>query len=266
MERYNAIYHRKSVRDYSSKGLPKNEFATIEERIEDLSPLYEDIEWEILVAEDGQRVQETFSGLKSKLAKVDAPHYLVGTSQAVEGHLINMGYILEDLVLYLADKGWGTCWLGAGFDENLLEEIYNLEYDLIILVAFGDSAEGKKNLRDDPKEANRKPLNELIINDVEELNKPWKKIISAVKLAPSALNSQPWRFYFNDRGMHLFIENKGVFKSLIRKIGDLDKLNRIDTGIALKHLEIAADNYSLDIEFEDLDMKKEGMEYITSIT
>lgn len=265
MNKFEAIYRRKSVRTYSSGNLSENELIDIRKRIKNLNPLYEDIDKDIILAEEGQRVKNTFPGLKSRLANVEAPHYVLGTSEMKTGYLVNMGFLLEELVLSLTARELGTCWLGVDINEDLLRDVYGFQYNFVIMIALGNSNEKKKNLREDPKKAKRKPAFELVLNDFSELSKDWQKIIDAVRMAPSSINSQPWRFYFDDRCVHLFIKKGGFFKSLLRKVTDLNKLNRIDAGIALKHLEIAAEKYSLDIVFEDLRMEREGMEYIISI-
>lgn len=264
MSKFEAIYKRKSVRKYSEERLPESELERIEKKVKSADALHPHIDTKIFLAEDGEKVQETFSGLKSKVARVDSPHYLVGTAEKEEGYLVNMGYMLEGLVLSLAERGIGTCWLGSGLNEELLSEVYDFEGTLVIMVAFGNSADGKDNLRTDPGDAKRKSLKELVLNDVEDIPEVWKDVIDAARMAPSAVNSQPWRFYRDEDAVHMFIEKKGLFKSLVRKIGDLNKLNRIDAGIALKHLEIAAENFSLDIAFKDMGKERKGHEYILS--
>ncbi len=264
MSKFEAIYRRKSVRKYSGEKLPESELERVKDKIGNSEALNDDIDSNIFLAVDGEKVQETFSGLKSKLASVEAPHYLVGTSEEEEGYLVNMGYMLEEVVLFLADRKLGTCWLGAGLNEGFLKEVYDFEDHLVIMVAFGNSAEGKDDLRNGPEEADRDPLKELVLNDPGVLPDVWKKVIYAARMAPSAINSQPWRFHYDEDGIHVFIEEKGLFKSLVSKIADLKKLNRIDAGIALKHLEIAAQNFSLEIQFEDLGRKKKDHEYVMS--
>ncbi len=264
MSKFEAIFSRKSVRKYSGESLSESELEKIREEIKSNKALHDHIDTNIFLAEDGEKVQETFSGLKSKVASVESPHYLVGTSEKEEGYLVNMGYMLEDLVLFLADRSVGTCWLGSGLNEGLLSEVYDFEGNLVIMVALGDSAEGKSNLRSGPEETKRNSIEELVLNDVEDLPEVWRDVIDAARMAPSAVNSQPWRFYYDDDGIHVFIEKKGLFKNLVRKVADLDKLNRIDAGIALKHLEIAAENFSLDIRFEDMSRERKSHEYVIS--
>ncbi len=264
MSKFEAIYRRKSVRNYSEEGLSEDELERVREEIENTQPLHEEINSNIILGVDGENIQKTFSGLKSKVARVDSPHYLIGTSEEEDGYLVNMGYMLEGIVLFLTKRGLGSCWLGSGLNEESLRKVYDFEGSLVIMVAFGDSVEGKNNLRSDPRKAKRKSVEELLLNDGNNLPDVWKDVIDAVRYAPSAVNSQPWRFYHGGDAVHVFIEKKGFFKSVVRRIGDLNKLNRIDAGIALKHLEIAAENFSLDIRFEDMSKKRKGHEYIMS--
>ncbi|MFW6304315.1 MAG: nitroreductase family protein [Candidatus Saliniplasma sp.] len=262
MDRFKAIQRRRSVRKYSGEKLSSTVLSEVKEEIKDIVPLYKNIDSKIVLAEDGKAIQETFSGLKSKIARVDAPHYLIGVSEEKDGYLENIGYMMEEAVLYLTEKKIGTCWLGSGIEHDLLKDLFDYEGNTVILVAFGDSVPEKNNLRKDPGSASRKDLEEIVIND--DIPKDVKKIIETARMAPSALNSQPWRFFYEDGMIHVYIEKKGMFKNLVRKIGDLDKLNHIDVGIALKHLEIGAENYSKKIRFTDRERKKKGYEYITS--
>ena len=59
--------------------------------------------------------------------------------------------------------------------------------------------------------------------------------MAAVRLAPSVNNSQPW--FFTGEG-NLF--NAYCIKPGFVKIGNMEKLHRIDVGIAISHLWIAA--------------------------
>ncbi|MFW6048473.1 MAG: nitroreductase family protein [Candidatus Natronoplasma sp.] len=263
MDRFEAIYRRRSVRKYSDERLSSTVLNEIKEKIKNIEPLYKNIDSKIILAEDGEAIQETFSGLKSKIARVDAPHYLIGVSDDEDRYLENMGYMLEDAVLYLTEKGIGTCWLGSGIEHDLLKDLFDYEGNTVILAAFGDSVPDKSNLRKNPESASRKDLDDLMINGYE-VPKEVRNIIDGARMAPSAINSQPWRFFYEDDVIHVYIEKKGMFKKMVRKIGDLDKLNHIDVGIALKHLEIGALNYSKKIRFQDQGRKRKGYEYITS--
>lgn len=262
MDKFEAVYRRKSVRKYSNQKLSSSVLNEIKAKIKDIDRLFEDIDSQIVLAEDGQKVQETFSGLKSKIARVDAPHYLIGVSEEKEGYLENIGYMVEEAVLYLTKNDIASCWLGSGIEHDLLKGIFKFEGKTVILVAFGEPK--KTALRDDPGSASRKAIEKLMIDGHDDLSQNMKKIIDCARMAPSAVNSQPWRFLYEDGALHVFIVKKGMFKKLARKISDLDRLNHIDAGIALKHLEIGAKKFSKGIRFEDLGKEKKGYEYIIS--
>jgi len=261
MDKLEAVYRRKSVRKYSDEKLSSNLLRDIDEKIKDIDKLNQNIDSSIVLAEDGKSIQKTFSGLKSKIARVDAPHYLIGISEEKNGYLENIGYMVEEAVLYLTQNKIGSCWLGAGIEHDLLKDMFDYEYNTVILVSFGLS-KSKNVLRNSPESASRKDIDELIIN--ENLPEDVEQIIEAARIAPSAMNSQPWRFYHENGVIHVYIEKKGMFKKLVRKIGDLGKLNHIDVGIALKHLEISALHGSKNIRFEDQKREMKGYEYITS--
>ena len=265
MDRFEAIFKRKSVRKYSKKKLSRSLLGEIKEKINNINKLHENIDSKIILAEDGERVQKTFSGLKSKIARVDSPHYLIGVSEEKKGYLENIGYMVEEAVLNLTKREIGSCWLGSGIEHDLLKDIFEFNGNTVILVAFGNSVLEKDNLRDDPQSASRKDLEDLVINKSKNIPKEVRKILDAARMAPSALNSQPWRFFYESDVIHIYLEKKGVFKKMVRKIGDLEKLNHIDVGIALKHLEIGADKFSNNIKFEDQRKKKRGYEYIISV-
>ena len=55
-----------------------------------------------------------------------------------------------------------------------------------------------------------------------------------IRLAPSAVNKQPWRVVVTDQGIHFF--EKHAMKT---EVGSID-MQRIDVGIAICHFHLAA--------------------------
>lgn len=47
------------------------------------------------------------------MLKIDAPHFLVFFSEPEEGYLVNAGFMLQQLDLYLSAKGIGSCYQGT---------------------------------------------------------------------------------------------------------------------------------------------------------
>lgn len=94
----------------------------------------------------------------------------------------------------------------------------------IITIAFGKS---NKDIYRDLDQFKRKELDE-ISDEADE------KLIPA-RLAPSAMNSQPWYFTHNDDGSYdLYRVKVGLLRSKF-----IGRWNKIDNGIALAHLYVS---------------------------
>ena len=83
--------------------------------------------------------------------------------------------------------------------------------------------------------------------------------LEMVRLAPSAVNKQPWRVIVKDGAAHFYCKrSKGVGG------GQLD-MQMIDLGIALCHFDLTAQECGLDMEFVQEDPRlAEDMEYVAS--
>ena len=79
------------------------------------------------------------------------------------------------------------------------------------------------------------------------------------RLAPSAINSQPWYFKHTDDGFDVYQVKQNIIKRQVLK-----KWNPVDMGIALAHMYVANENtfeFEIKNSFEDL----KGYAYIGSI-
>lgn len=73
-----------------------------------------------------------------------APHYAVIFSEEKDGYLTNVGFMYQQLDLYLQSIGLGCCWLGLGKfapDEEGREimEVPNDDLLFVIIMAFGEA-------------------------------------------------------------------------------------------------------------------------------
>ena len=134
------------------------------------------------------------------------------------------GFIGELIMLYAVSLGLDTCWFGhyklsevGKYIENIstAERIkestlgygYGNHVDVgvrvICCMPFGRKNKDTKRLVDfvaGKKSANRKPLAELLESPemLEHIPQDFKEVLELAKLAPSAANSQMWRFGFRD--------------------------------------------------------------------
>jgi nitroreductase len=207
MELYSSIFQRKSSRKYDMQPLSEKMLEEIEEAVKGFEPLYPDIKLEHRYA---KKAKGQFF--------VKAPHYLVISGQGSEGELEAVGFLYQQLVLWLDARGIGSVWLGSTKDA----EAEDTSKDIIVL-AFGNTMEDVHRGRDGFK---RKPIDE-ITNDPEDVS------IQAAHLAPSGINLQPWYFEKEADRVLLYEQKMKAPVSLMYKLADLD------VGIALCHFALA---------------------------
>ena len=170
------------------------------------------------------------------LWKVDAPYYLAIYSDQEEGCERNAGYLMEQMVLYMTAKGLGTCYLGSVQPAQKVRGGKRC----LMMVAFG-YPEGKL-YRESPL-AKRLPLNELCIFK-EEAGEQMKTILRAARLAPSAMNTQPWRFH------RLFRPNLCVRPKTRFPGKSFHAMREFSIGIMLSHIMLAAEELWMELQTE----------------
>jgi nitroreductase len=243
-----AINFRKSIRNYKEGSLSPEDLQKIKIIINEVKPLYENIPMETFLIEDGEKIQDAFKGFIAKYTKVKAPHYIAFTSEIIEGHLENIGFIGEEIVLKLTQLGIGTCWLGSPINQDQFKSIVKVQdkQNFIILVALGYPDKQLK-LVDNRK---RLDINKIItgIYDIQ-----YTPIIQALIDAPSAINSQPTKLSIDNNKFDLYLENKNVITKTMLK-----DTNRIDVGIALNHLYNSAVELGYFVELKQTPHKKLG--------
>lgn len=197
------IYVRKSCRNYLDDEI---DMTKIHEFISKAKPLDDSIDYNY----------EIFTSDKLNIrTRWESPYYLALFSEKKENYLENIGFIFQQLSLYLQSIDIGSCWVGMASLKEKRE-------DFVIAISFGKS---DKMIRD--KSAfKRKSLSE--ISDYED-----EKLIPA-QLAPSAINSQPWYFKHAGEGFDVYQMKQNIIKRQVLK-----KWNPIDVGISLAHLYVA---------------------------
>lgn len=217
---YQAIFKRRSVRKFKSEPLDQGTLEQLTKFTSSMRPLFPGVRTEVRVLGRGD---------SRGAFKVDAPHYLAVFSEDTEGREANAGFLLQQADLFLSSRGLGSCWQGG--PRPIKEVTRTSELDYVIMVAFGRPAE--PGYRNSSEEFKRKPL-----ADVSEV-RGQGEIMEAARLAPSGMNNQSWRFSGDGEGIHAY-----AGRSLIA-----DRMNRINVGIALSHMWLAAENAGRKVEF-----------------
>lgn len=221
------IYVRKSCRKYLDDEMDMN---PIHEFMSHVKPLNDDADYhyDILTLDE-----------VTNRARFSAPYYLAVYVDKKENYM-DMGFIFQQLCLYLQGIGIGSCWVGLASPKKKSS-------DFVISIAFGKSDDLTRS-RDKFK---RKSLSEIC--DAED-----ERLIPA-QLAPSSINSQPWYFKHSDDGFDVYKAKQNIIKRQFMK-----KWNSIDVGIALAHLYVSNEDtfeFNKKANFEDV----KGHTYVGSI-
>ena len=146
-------------------------------------------------------------------------------SERKDNYLQNIGYIGEQLDLYLASLGIGALWFGIGKTD---EPIYN-GLDFVIMIAIAKVSEDK--FRKDMYKSKRKSLDEIWNGE------HYREIGNIVRFTPSACNTQPWKITAEERTLTVY-RYKKPGKRGIMPADKVAHYNRIDIGIFLCFLEL----------------------------
>ena len=203
MDLVNQIYVRKSCRKYVEDTV---DMGPIHEYIATVNPLNENINYNYKILTKDE------INLKTRWS---APYYLALFSEKKENYLENIGFIFQQVSLFLQSIGLGSCWVG-------LASLKQKNPEFIIAIAFGKS----NDLTRDISSFKRKNLSE--ISDSEDVR------LKPAQLAPSAINSQPWFYQHSDDGFDVYQVKHNILKRQVLK-----KWNPIDMGISLAHMYVA---------------------------
>ena len=207
------IPHRRSVRSYHPEPVGEMPMTGIRAFLAELQPL-------IPGAKVEARIIPTEHA--SFLQKWRNPQFFAFYAEESEDALLNVGFMYQQLDLYLQSIGLGTCWVGLGWPDEKLEPAPE-GMKLAVMMAFGHPAEV-------PQRSGADDFKRRTMEEISDLPDPH---LEPVRLAPSATNSQPWRFVHEGADLHIYREKLGPLKQ--RTLG---RMNVIDTGIGLAHLYV----------------------------
>lgn len=224
---------RKSVRNYSLLHFSDELKREIALQVKQLTPLYDDAVINFKFCPAGT----VRDAVKGNIIK--APYYIIISAKPADGYLENVGFMAEQLVLWLTERGIGTCYCGMGRPANA--DAVTDEYCITLALGYPDE---KESFRNDEGTFKRKALSDYLLGDKE--NDFLLPFVRYARLAPSAINAQP--VMYEMVGTSLKVYRK---KQLVPK---LERMQRIDTGIALAHIVLYAreQGYHADI-FKDED-------------
>ena len=214
MDYYQQIFKRKSFHLFKDiENIDEEQLEQIKSFIYSVTPLDASIKTDFRIVEESQTTCKRGSQYCIELFSEEKGNYLR-----------NIGYIGEQIDLYLTSMNIGTLWFGIGKPDE--KEINGLQF--VIMIAIAKMPEDK--FRKDMFKSKRKPFEEIWLGETID------GVSDIVRFAPSACNTQPW--IVENKGDELLVYRyKKPGKRGIMPVESVRFYNRIDIGIFLFFLE-----------------------------
>jgi len=214
---------------------------------------------EVIVYKNGNELSQKLEGLIGyNNIMINAPHYMLILGNKEEIAYKMTGYLGEWLVLKLIKEDIGSCWVDLNGNDIGEKLGLNVEKDVLGIIAMGYpksdlkisaiynskkrmGSGGYPNTDLEYKEDNttsRKPIedivflskwgNKITVNELEV--RGYAEVFYYMRLAPSWVNRQPWKFILDGTKIVLYIEKdeKVAKNSLL-----------LESGIAMLYFEVA---------------------------
>ena len=253
---------RRSVRTFDGKPLAQEDLEKLREFIPTIRNPYDiPVEFILLDAKS--------NGLSSPVLTGDTMYVAAKVEKHPHAEEA-FGYSFEKLVLYAWSRGIGTTWIGGTMKRELFEKAVGLkESELMPCISPLGYPAVRMSVRETlmrkgVKADERKPASELFFDrafflPLYEERKEIADALEMVRLAPSAVNRQPWRIVRQGRVYHFYLKHDKGYVG--KATGDLQK---VDMGIAVCHFMSGVNGY---FTLSDPGIPTEtGVEYIASVT
>jgi hypothetical protein len=232
-----AIPLRRARRRYDINPLSPAQLAQLQTVCREFRP-FPDVRLELIT----QSPDKVLRGIVGSYGKVKgAPALIAFIGDKTEPNINEkIGYVGEGIILEATAMGLGTCWVGGSlfFRRGVAESIVGAgENERVFAVTPVGYAAKELSVGERTQTAfgmfhRRKQLAELVSGQEEKDWAQWiKSALEAARLAPSAINRQPWRFY---------VEPNSITVSVDSSLVEWGISKRLDCGIAMLHIEVAA--------------------------
>jgi len=269
------IQNRKSFREFTDKQIPFSILESIETYYRNsVRRLLPELKTQLyFFGTDARSALEGAAGYNQFL--VGAPQYLVLLSENHDQAYLNGGYVMQDLLLKLADLELDSCWL-TFTDSDEIKGVLGIDspLEVVAIAAFGYGKKTVKRLRlnirsmsdVDIKAKYRYMEPKRSVNDLAFVetwgnshnldryigffdDMLWEALFAA-SLAPSYLNRQAYGFLLHDGSVSL-VSRPDSYNTRID--GDLS------LGIVLLHFTAVAENWAGKLHW-DFGASAEGLQ------
>ena len=149
-----------------------------------------------------------------------------------------VGYTGEGIILEATAMGLDTCWVGGFFRPRVAASLVGVAGNERVMAvtpvghALASVTAQEKAMTGFGRTHRRKSLPELVTGLGRGEWPSWMEpALDAARLAPSAVNRQPWRFRVDAQGVTVSVDSPRFSVGISK---------RLDCGIAMLHVEVAA--------------------------
>lgn len=248
---HDAVFIRRSRRQFEETKLEEGDLNNLYSICEQFRPF--DEARAVLCS---QSPEDVFKGAVGKYGKIKGASCFVAFIGRTDSPHMNekVGYTGEGIILEATAMGLATCWVAGFYRPEVAAEIAGAASNERVLAVspVGYTSEKwtfeEKLMSAFGRSHKRKPLKELITGAPNDaFAERFYTILELARLAPSAVNRQPWRFYLEQDGITVSTDN-------LKDTFNIPK--RLDCGIAMLHLEVACLKLGLKGKWEFLHAPK----------
>ncbi|NTU71726.1 MAG: nitroreductase [Coriobacteriia bacterium] len=207
---------------------------------------------------------DVFSGILGSYGKVTGTRHVLlfigaGVAPARDNHV---GYTGEAAILEATALGLNTCWIGGFFSPARTARVVELAPDERVLAvspvghAFGQLTLTERGMRGLSGAHERIAVARMAPGSVKGGWPQWAvAAVETARLAPSAMNRQPWRFRFDAGALVIARDNPSETPKVTK---------RLDCGIAMLHAELGARASGADGAWRELSTGLDLARYVTT--
>ncbi|MFZ2489192.1 MAG: nitroreductase family protein [Anaerolineae bacterium] len=244
-----------------------------------VGPFGAPLRFELTAATDEER--NSLRGLGTYGLIRDPSGFLSGVVGPGKRNMEDFGFALETLVLYLTNFELGTVWLGGNFTRSAFSDRIGQRRDEILpaVIATGyPNGEYRQHdrLRPQVRADSRRPWETLFLEAdfrtplTRDTAGAYTLPLDMLRLAPSAVNGQPWRVIRDGTHFHFYVQRSTRGRAAQSFFSGLPDLQRVDVGIAMAHFALTASELHLTgawvVQEPELRQPANAMEYLSTWT
>ena len=224
----NFLKSRTSTRDFKEDNLSSKVVEELNKEMEASAREHGKEDIKFLLLTEGDDVYQKLQGLAGyKGVMIKAPSYIaLNTLNDKKETYVKAAYAMEELITKLNELDLGNCWITVSEVEEDIKKYDRLaNSDLVYIDSFDNPASDE---------------------DLEQ--RGLNSIFDYAKYAPSAYNSQPWRFLIEDDKLSIYIKDYA------------GNVNLIDAGIIMYYIDELGKTISSNSKW-DIKPVVDGKEY-----